>query len=73
MTRVQVAAGLLHIEALLMMCRAEALLDDRERFTSLLSESRAKLDELARFLLTDDSQPLTQLFLAGGDAPPETK
>ena len=66
MTKVQVAAGLLEIEVLLMMSRSQVLQDNRDRFVELMLESRAKLTELVAYLVTDPSEPLTELFVAEG-------
>lgn len=64
MTTTTLAAGLLEIEALLMNCRAQALQQNRQRFTDLLLEARAKLNELTVYLVSDGCAPLTELFLA---------
>ena len=61
---VAVAAGLLEIEALLMLARAQALQRDDVRFTGYLLEARAKLGELTAVLFADDKAELTELFVA---------
>lgn len=68
--KVRLAATLLEIEALVMDCRAQALLQNREAFMAALLESRARLGGLTTELLRNQCAALDDLFPTADESSP---